>query len=248
MIKINKSTMVLMNWESIKGQHSLNEEEPALCMACAGAPVYSVECKKADHAKSQIKHASHVWDAPEEAKRVSQIQREFHKKLCEGAFSPRQGVYLTAASVAQIDLKINELKAEIAKENAEFKVCRIYTDFDVFEIDPATTSQHSVASAQKKIEGSISKTIEALKNADLSAVKAVVKETKNLAQLLDPESKKKVTELTQFTSRAAVWLKDASDSDEPEAIVKVTKDVQEGAARFASIFADLNVDAESAAA
>lgn len=242
-IKINKSTMVLVEWDSVQGRHHVNEEEAAVCLTCPNEPPYGAGCRQEDHRRKQEKHQTLVEDAPEEAKKLAALYREIHKRLKEGAFSPRQSVYLTTDDPKTIEAKLDEIRMHLKSVTADFKVCRADINFTVIEVDPGSSSKHTLASVQKKIEGSIAQLLQAVEAADLDAMKKAVKETKGLSLLLDAESKTKVDGLTSFTSRAVGWLKDVAEKSDDK-IGKVQKDVKEGAARFANIFAGLAAEDE----
>jgi hypothetical protein len=238
-LKLNQSIFVLVRYNSFTGRNYQHDEKSVICKTCPGEnPTYALECRAADHKRQRILHTTVLEAAPEEAKKLSKLYGRVYRRLHNLGFAAGDNAYFFPRDV-DVDSEIEKIRKDIDETNVEFKICRGDFSFDIFDLSPEDSRQETLRSLQQRVESSIETLLAALHSADIKEIRKAILSTKNLSILLDQEGKENVEELTSFTARAAKWLKDAADEGDL-AVEKVTEEIQNGAARFAGIFAELN--------
>jgi len=236
-LKLNKTRVVFLNWDSMSGCSATHQEDPAVCLTCPDEPPYSEVCRANGHKRQQVKHKTEVERAPEEHKELRSLYTEIRSKIKALGFHAGGPCFFLAAD-APLDETIRDIRVKVDICNSTWKVCKADVDLQVYDIVPDSAHEESLRSLRNSVEQACLKLVEALKSGELDVIRKQLAKTKNLSQLLEGESKDKVDELAKFTARAAGWLKDAVDEGE-DAIAKAVEETRNGADRFAGIVADL---------
>jgi hypothetical protein len=236
-LKLNKTRVVFLNWDSMSGCSATHQEDPAVCLTCDGEPPYSEVCCANSHKRQQVKHKTEVERAPEEHKELRSLYTTIRSRIKSLGFHAGGPCFFLAAD-APLDKTITEIRTQVDECNAKWQVCKADVDMQVYDIVPDSAHEESLRSLRNSVEQACNKLVEALKSGELDVIKRQLAKTKNLSQLLEGESKDKVDELAKFTARAAGWLKDAVDEGD-EAIARAVEETRNGADRFAGIVADL---------
>ena len=243
-MKLNKTHLVIVSFEVKRGRTYRHTDGTAVCLTCAGEPVYGSTCETAGHAVRRDLQTTVQEDAPVEAKAVSEIYNRAHREIRAVGYDCGRAVYLIGDSErGKLDTVIAKLRGEIVVLNATLNVCRVALDLKIVEILPGTAHEETLRSIRHDVQTAAERITDALAGASaanskesLAALREVVRETRGLAGLLDGESKSQIDDLTVFAARTADRLRAAVRVSE-NAVAEVVNDSRAGAARFARIFA-----------
>jgi len=258
MINVGKSILVIVNWRADYARTYLHVKDDAVCLTCAAvladesalpyAPQrYSDACRQADHRKRQVQHVTATETAPEEAKRASRLYGRLHRRFGKLGYSCGDAIFLLGAD-APLEESKAELRAEFLAANAGFTHCKVDFDLKQIVLVPGEINEETMGSIRRDVEATIQKLLDALRAADLKAIKSGAKEARSLAAILDADGRAQAEALAGFAQGVAKRLREAAD-ESTLAVELAVEEARSGAARFAAIlFEEAPADGERAAA
>lgn len=243
MIRIGKTTLVIVSWRADYARTYLHEHDDAICLSCGTleeSKPYLAACNDEDHRRHQVSHVTKNEAAPLEAKRAAglygKLYREFHKL----GYPCGDQVYLLGAD-ADLEGCKSKLRVLFDEANAEFKHVKIGFDLKELVLVPGELNEETLSSIRRDVEKTIQGLIEALQaassdKASVKAIKEAGQAAKNMAAVLEGDSRLQAQALSGFAKSIVDRLKKASE-ESTDVVEKTIEESRSGAARFAAIFA-----------
>lgn len=234
-IAIKPLDVVIVRFSAERGRSYAHVDDGGEhCQSCDQA--WSSACAESKHTKRRKLRTTIEEKAPLEAKRVQQLYTQLHSAFRGIGQHAGDNVYLvpTDADLAGV---LKEQRETFASANADMTACAASFDVKVLRVDPVQASADTLASIRSDVDASIAKLVTALQTGtDPAAMRAAVRETKNLAQVVESQAASDVTACQDYLIQAAKRLRDAADEGD-DAVAKAVDHARQGAARFAAIFA-----------
>lgn len=249
MLQVGKSILVIVNWRADYARSYQHDKLGVRCLDCSGVEVaveYTSACEGAGHKRRSVQKVTLTEAAPEESKRAERLYGRLHRRFAKLGYACGEAIYLLGAD-ADLEGAKGDLRAEFDAANGEFQRCNV--DFDLKEIVlvPGEINEETLKSIRRDVEGTIQKLLDALRSGDLKSIKAGARDARQLAHVLEGDSKAQAGALVDFAQGIAKRLREAAD-ESTLAVEEAVEEAKNGAARFAAILLDEGVETEAASA
>ena len=239
-IEIRKTILAVVDWSARRGRTYAHSDEESWCTECPGErPPFTSTCEATGHGVKRTFKTDMEEAAPAEAKEVQKLYGEVCRVFAKLGYACGRQVYLIAEEDAdKLDAAMAVLRALFDEKNATFRVCSADWHARIVKINPSTSHEETLRSIRRDVDDAVAKLLGALDSGDVKVMRQTVKDTKNLAALLDGQSRMQVEALSTFTVKVARQLREAADGGEG-AVDTAIHEAKQGAVRFAGIFAGL---------
>lgn len=257
-MQIGKAYVVAVRCTTTQGRHAVRQEEGVRCLDCPPIapeptpaldggtapadgqppgpmqpPPWTDECKKVKHRRQTDAHVTLVEAAPDEAVAVRKTYAKIYGMFAKCGLDLGRNVYLVPESrKVSLDQLVQEAQDLATETTGACMICTIDFAPLVLEIIPGRTEQQTLLSLQRDVSRAVEDLTAALKTGDVRLLKAKVKATRDLADLLDGPAKAKVADLHGFAKRMITQLDEAADEGDA-AVQRAQERAAAGAERFA---------------
>ena len=248
MLKLAMNTVAIVTWSADRGRTFDREEMEHVCLTCKpDKSPYTAACAGQGHARRRVVQATMHEHAPSESHRVTQLYGKLHGAFRRVGYSCGGGVYLIPGGARSgLDEALAAYRAELDQANGEMQHCRAGYYVKLMEIDPGTAHEETLRSIRKDVFDALDKIMDAVRSGDAGAIRKVLREVRQVAQLADGSTRQDIEDLTQFAAQVAKRLREAAVAGE-EQVEKVVEYGKTGVTRFAGLFAEQGDVAEEVA-